>query len=450
MRKVALALLVFSLLASLASAELTPVPCEDWYVFGSVEMSIWPQRFDYTPGEMLAFSGTVKNANLFPLTEGRIRIQVFYQEEPNVDYMLDEFFISRNLYLKPGEIREFGGFWDVPDNAKAGRYLIEAYYVVDEFNMAGVSFLRGLMGATTIIDIMGGTDLVYMDVSDIKVNGETASLREHQTARKPENSIKVTVPLVNIGQQTTATVNYLLYSWDDLREDFLYSEGSETIILGADSAKILEFETPGLPSGAYLLKIVVETSKNDNILKLRLPVEGKRAKMNFLGIDKFPIKAGEEVKVFLCASNSADYFNTTISDISVSLLDEDGNAVFTDSLEDENVTSELLGYVSSFKADMDYNYLIVSSLITDEAGTEEVVDLLYEVASPKCARETKVCPDGTLVIRLPPACEFPVCPQVEMPKPPTTRREPEQDNSPLLILLVLIILLIIAMYYKRK
>ncbi len=449
--KILFALLALLLITHVSSAEIMPTACEDWYVFGSVEMSVWPQKFDYLPGEMVAFTGTLENTNPFPLTEGRIRMQVFYQERPNVDYMLDEFFISKNIYLKPGESREFGGFWDIPDNAKAGKYLIEAYYVIDEFNMAGVSFLRGLMGATTTIAVHGGTDLVYMNVSDILVNGEDASLREQQLIHEADAPINVTVPLVNEGPKTTATVSYMLYSWDDLREDSLQSQETQTVDLGADSSRKLEFETDGLPPGAYLLKIAIETDKNDNILKLRLPVEGKRVKMNFLGVDNFPIKVGDDVMVFLCASNSASYLNSTVTDVSVALLDEAGNTIFTDSLEASDVTSQPLGYVTSFKADKDYNHLVVSSLLMDESGTEEA-DLVYKVATPGCVRETKVCPDGTLVIRLPPACVFPQCPEVSVPQPPLppVEQNPEQDNSLLLILFVLIILAAIAVYYKRR
>jgi len=412
---------------SLSSAELQPIDCFDYYEMGSVDIALNLDKIKYLPSDMMLFEGIVKNSNLYPVTEGSIRVQILYQERLGVEYMLDEFFVGEDIYLEPGESKEFGGVWDVPGNAKAGRYLIEAYYIIDEFNLAGVSFLRGMAGEVTSFKVEGGTDLVYMDVERIRVNEEDVGLRETQPLQLPREPITVTVPLVNEGPAVTAKVTYRLYNWDDLTGTSLVAEKSEEIGIPQDSHTTLAYYKSELPTGSYLLKITVETDKNDNLLKLRIPLAGRRAKLNFLGLDTFPIRKGDEVKIFVCASNSADYDLPLFADIAVTLVDEEGNEIFADSIKNENVTPLLVGYVTSFKADKDYYMAKLTSDIIDEVGNAEFAELVYEREKPDEKPHTPIPPT------FPPA------------KPP----EQPADNTPLLLILLVLIILAALLYYKK-
>jgi hypothetical protein len=418
---------VLLVLLPFVTAELQPVDCFDYYDFGAVDINVQPERFAYSPGDSVYFTGTATNNNPHPITEGKVRVQILYQEGPSVEYMLHEFFAAEGMYLGPGEAGEFGGYWEIPENAKAGRYIIEVYFTVDEFNLAGVSFLRGLPGDLSSFEVEGGTDLVYIDIQNIKVNEEAVVLREYQPVQQ-EGLIKVEVPLKNIGAATEAEVTYKLYAWDDLREDFLVDTRTETVSLGADGESLLTYEK-SLNTGAYLLRIKAE-AKNNAILKLRIPVGGERVKLNYLGVDKFPIKKGDQVKVFLCASNSADYENSVSSYLSVALEDDKG-AIFSD-LTSADVTPNIDGFLTTFMAERDIYSMKLTAVASDEEGNEEEVELAYD-RSEEAPKLRSVKPK----------------PSVTIPEPPPEREKPG-DNTLLILLIAVIIGLGAFVYIKNR
>jgi len=365
-------------MSSLCYANFEKVPVEKWYKFGSVSVGVHTDKVDYIPGKSVYYDGYVMNNNTFPITEGRVRLQIFYHVNNTAEYMVDEFFVAENLYLKPGETKTFGGFWDVPITAKSGEYQFEVYYVIDQFNMAGVSFLRGFAGDITKFNVVSGSDLLYLDTQNITVNGRNIDLHLYQPDIGPNDSISVLVPLVNEGFETASKISYKLYKWDDTRKDFLVSEQDNYMVVPENSRTMLNFVSEPLDSSAYLLKIEAEGGKNNNILKLRLPVRGKKVKTNFLGIDKFPIKRGDTINVFTALSSSADYFTNITAEIKLSIQDEGGNIVFNDSISGEEISWQIVGYETTFKADKKYNKLTLISEITDDAGNVDFVDLVYE------------------------------------------------------------------------
>lgn len=442
MKKYLLTLLIVSLLLPVSQAALSPT-AKNWYQFGSVYMPLSTDKVEYSPGDIVVISGRVQNNNTFPLTEGRVRLQIFYHEGAQSEYMLGEFFAADNLYLQPNGTKEFGAIWEIPTNAREGTYTIEAYYAIDEFNMAGVSFLRNVVGDRASFSVVGGTELLHMDTQGISVNGQSVSLNDFQPQQTAGNTVTVTVPLVNIGVETSAEVTYQLYSWDDLRQDSLLSERTENVNIPANSQATLTYISEPLNSGAYLLKISVESGKNDNILKIRIPVSGKRVKTNFLGLDKFPVTAGEDVTVFVCASNSADYSNNVSSEISLRVIDKNGNAVFSDS-SSQMVPPDITCYDASFKASNNYDWLNLSSRITDEAGNIESVDLVYTGAPAGCPNDLKTCSDGSKVGRVLPGCDFVPCPEVQPEKP--------TDNTQMILIIIAVLVVVIAglVYAKRR
>jgi len=371
-------IIVMLILVSFSSAEMTQVLGDKWYTFGSVDIFVETDKASYNPGDSVYYTGLIRNNNPYSITEGKVRLQIFYHQEPEVEYMLDEFYVAEDIYLGPNETMEFGGYWDVPLTVKGGIYNIEGFYTIDQFNLAGVSFLRGLMGGISSFEVNYGTNMVYIDTQRIVVDGDdNISLHRYQPSQTAGEPVTVTVPIINEGYSTVARIKYQLYAWDDLREDFLVDEKIETIELPADGEALLTYISEPLPSTAYLLKIDVESGKNNNLLKLRVPVGGKRVKMNFLGIDKFPIEKGDTVNVFVDLSNSADYESSVITNISVDIKDKDGEVIFSDEIRGATITSDIIGYETSFIAEDDYNNITLSSNIYDDVGTHEFVDLVY-------------------------------------------------------------------------
>ena len=94
--------------------------------------------------------------------------------------------------------------------------------------------------------------------------------------------------------------------------------------------------------------------------------------------DKFPIKKGDKITVFVALSSSADYLSNVTTEINLSIIDENGNEIFNDSINGEEISWQIVGYETTFKADKSYNKLTLISEISDDAGNVDFVDLVYE------------------------------------------------------------------------
>ncbi len=395
MRRIALTLAVLSVLLPLSSAELVSVPCRDWYEFGSVEFTgLAVDRPAYSPGDAVKITALARSNNSFPLVEGSVRAHIIYRDGVE-EYIIDEFPLAEDVSMLPNGTVKATGEWQIPEGIKSGEYLAAVHFIVaDSFNMAGVSFLRGIYGEVTSFDVEGGDSLVYFDTSSLTINGESVSLHSPSTAYNDSEAVNVRIPIVNEGPAEEVKITYELYSWDDLRgEDLLEAYTSEeTLQLPAGSSRSLSYTIPAsVPSGAYLLRATASSGKNDAILKVRIPVLGRMIKLNFAGLDTFPFTAGEPVKLFLCASNTAEPavslipINGTeeagaIQDAELKLsLEADGETIFTDFLRGAALSGAMQGYETEFTPQEVYRRVTLRVEATDEAGNVESYELAYDL-----------------------------------------------------------------------
>ena len=350
----------------------------------------------YSPGDTIRIISRALNTNPFPLVEGSVRAQILYQDGEE-EYILDEFYLAEGISLLPNESIKLKGSWKVPKSAKAGSYAVAIYFIVaDSFNMRGVSFLRGVYGEFMSFRVEGGADLVYFDTSNLMINGQSVSLHSPSTAYNDSEVIKVEIPIVNEGAPAAVRIKYELYAWDDIRSEDLLPEYTEqeSLQMSSGESRALSYTIPAsLPPGAYLLRATATSSKNKAILKVRLPVLGKMVKLNFAGIDSFPLKKGEPIKLFLCASNVAEYGITMVFDNATDIEDEpgeirdaslrlsleaDGKVIFGDGSDGVVISGVMDGYEAEFIPEAYYKLVTLKAEAEDEDGNIEYYELVYD------------------------------------------------------------------------
>ncbi len=390
MRKALLALLIASILIPLSSAELTPVPCEKWYDYPNMEMTVGVDYPSYSPGETVVTTATAANPNSFPVVEGAVRAQVIYLDGEE-EYIIDEFYLERDLSILPNETIETEAGWQLPKNAKTGKYRIAVFFISSEsFNLAGVSFLRRVYGAMAEFQVGDGEELLHFETGALTINGDPASLNEVAIPHEQGTEVTVRIPIMNEGSPADVKVEYELYSWDDLMESDIVLESGEEMKLAAGASKELVYTLPStLPSDAYLLKIKAFSRKNNAIVKIRIPILGRSIKLNSAGLDKFPLTAGEPVTLFLCVSNSAESGTYAleegeedthgwIEDGTLTLsLESGGRIVFTDSEEGQVIGGNMMGYETTFTPIEDYMNLKLKVEASD-GGKTDAVEMEYD------------------------------------------------------------------------
>jgi hypothetical protein len=378
---------VLLVLLPFVTAELQLAPCEDWYEYGSVEFtSFIVDKPGYNSGDPVVISGRLINNNDFPLVEGSIRIQIVRIEGGE---MIDEFYAKEDVSLWANESLSFKTTWQMP-HLKAGDYEALVYFsVADVYNLAGVSFLRGMQGAKTPFEVNSGIELLSFDTNQLKINGEIKDLNSLSAEYNENTPFEITVPIKNDGAASQAEIKYELYSWDDLDGTPLtqYSR-QETVDLAAGS-RLLTYDLPGLRADAYLVKITAE-GKNRAILKFRLPVIGLKAKSYFAGLSKFPLMEGDEARLFLCFGNSASPLISFSEDINETgpepekplsaalvLKDQNGVEVFRDSIQNAFGTYGWTSGAAAFTPDDDYDKVTLV-VETSDGVNIDVEEMTYD------------------------------------------------------------------------
>ena len=71
-------------LDQLQAVSLPPgtIDCFDHYTFGSVEVDVEPSLEQTIPGGELAFDGTIRNNNPYPVVNGQVYVKVFKKDAP--------------------------------------------------------------------------------------------------------------------------------------------------------------------------------------------------------------------------------------------------------------------------------------------------------------------------------------------------------------------------------
>ncbi|MFC1768356.1 hypothetical protein ACFLZX_01205 [Nanoarchaeota archaeon] len=389
-----IAIIFISLILPVNAQELEDIPCFSRYNFGSIEFDdVDTILGDFEGGASVPLIATITNTNPYPVVDGHIRAQVFYLD--GEDKMIDEFYIAENIAINPNETMTFEKYYLVPENQIEGQYQVDLFFITSKiFNLAGVSFIRGLPGGTATFNVVGGNEIFYFDNDKITVNGEPKSLREYSSVIQSNTPVEVTVPLINKGPAKDIEVSYKLYSWDDMREIDLVTEQSktETVSLGAQQTETLKYTFDGLAPDAYLIRLEATSGDKKSILKIRIPIRGKKVKFNYAALSEFPIKSGSEIEAFLCAENSpsADFF--VKSDLSLKVVDLEGNIIHESTKNNVDVPPSIGGYSTSFTSIMRYNDVDLIIEAKDETGYVEKITIPYrysDLVRPKFFIKTK-------------------------------------------------------------
>lgn len=389
-------LFLVSLICPAALASNTPlstVPCSEWYSFGSIETSISVDLPSYSAGELIWIDAVFNNTNDFPIVDGMMRGHLIYKDGVE-EYILDEFVIAEDINLMPNESQNLRITY-LPPTSKSGEYLIASYFISsNSFNLDGVSFLRGVYGSSTQFTLVGDDNLLFFDTSKLTLDGAPQSLHEFFPLFEQGQEIEVAIPIKNLGEEVSAKVTYELFDWDDLRAEDLLARHtrSDELELGSEESQTLRYTVPkSLKAGAYLLRISAKSEKNDALVKIRVPVEGKHIKLNFAGIDSFPLEAGAPAKIFMCVSNSAAGGGATQIDengtplgphvisegvVEMSLYSGDEKVAVGKSTG-LGIGGPLQGYELSFTPQNTYKDLLFKVSAKDEDGNLEEIELPY-------------------------------------------------------------------------
>lgn len=374
-----------------ALALVEDVDCFEHYKFqdGLLFDDINPMKYSYKPADDVFISYDLLSLMDSPIVEGKVRVQVLYDDPSEGEQILDEFIAYEDVNLMPKDRIKQEFRWRIPTTAKSGRYVVKTYFIVGKsFNLAGLSFvpyglpgvLGGVPGGMTFFEVKNTYpgSRIYFSKEETYVNDEKYPFGAFLSSRESE-PLTIKTKLVNEGPAKQVHLSLNVYEWDDVTDEPIEDYTVEKdISLEANGVEDVTFSLPELESATYQLKFMANYSDGKSILKLRIPVSGAKGRFIYLGMDRFPLIKNEETTVFFCLSNSADYLTTFTGRGTVELTDDAGNSILKENIEPFEVIPKPMGKKLQFTPKREITDATLRiDLYDDEGNFMDEIQLKY-------------------------------------------------------------------------
>ncbi len=388
---------------------LAPADCFDFYQFQSVMVDITPTFGETVSGSQMRFNLTATNQNDYPIVDGSIYIKIFQKQtdqknvSANANFLVDQFFVKEGLVLDAKETKKFDFTWNVPAWAPEGNYLAFSYFEsAKKFNLLGLTFTDDITGGRADFKIKSDIKAsVMLDRNNVKANGKAFRLVGPSQRFTKDETITIEVPVKNPTKQAQeAEVTFALYTWDALNERIDFK--TEKVSLKANETKKLTYEIKDARYPVYYL--VASSSWHDfnSIAGIRVARAGiDKARINSMGVLKFPIKQGEANTLFTCAhtmgtitkEDAGENLGESLpinSKIEVSLMDKNGGLIQKSAFTGE-INSEVMGFKTDFTPAKSYSNFQIKTVVYDaENKVMDEATLKYscdEINKEKCIAE---------------------------------------------------------------
>ncbi len=380
----------FILLIGMASAELEKVNPFLHYKFGvGVHISeLFTDKNSYKPGNNVIISHTLLNKMESPIAEGKVRLQIFYNDEKYGEQMIDDFFSVANLNILTDGKNSDEYFYKLPSNAPNGKYSVKMYVQSDDyFNLAGLSFLPyGPPGAAAKITSFkvenpNSDSTLMFDKENTLLNSKPYDYLGIHPIFNGGNDFSISIPIINTGADKEVQIIAAAYNWDDSSESTLMpnSVTEQTTKITPNGRYTFNYDLKSLKEGVYQIKIQAHHGDEKAIVKIRFSISGEDARIYYHGISDFPIVSGKEITLFSTFGSSTDYFSSFNGSVEFLLTGNDGNLIFSDKTEQVFVPSPT-GLKTKFVAGKDIDQAKLKVVLKNVKGNvlderETVYDL---------------------------------------------------------------------------
>jgi len=364
---------------SISKISFTQENCFDYYKFGTPFFTSTNQDKEfYNAGDTITFFYSFKNSMDFPLDRAAVRVQIFYRGLSDIDRhegddLIDQFYVVRDLSMKPGDVYSNQFDWKIPSNANPGVYVANFYLVNDyKYNLAGLSFLPNSPGSSTLFNVNSpSSGMFYFDKTNTYVNNVKYKFRASPPTFEPNQEITIKTAIVNYGPARILNISYQVYKEDDLDQTYAIKsfEKIETLQLDANSTSQITYTVNNLPPDSYLFVLRASDGNQISILKIFIPVLGSKGRIIYSSLLDYPIRKGPS-SGFICLTNVATPPNTESSvngKITITLKDDSGNTIATGS-HDVTLIGLVSGYKFTFNSPSEYRSLVLESSFSDSSG----------------------------------------------------------------------------------
>jgi hypothetical protein len=285
--------------------------CFDYYRFQSVVFSLKSDRESYQPGDTVRFEGTIENKNAYPVFDGLVFVRITREgAQPTIlgnDIVDEKVLIQKVVLPASGKVSESLSY-TLPLNLTGGNYSASFFFSVGgSFNLAGLPFTNEVVGTNVGFTVDGPQKIaIRFDRSATKINDQTYKHIGNLPVFDEGKGVVISNTLFNESSLSqTVTIQYDWYRWDGLRESDRLTQSTESFVLKPKEKKVITYQTPPLTEPVYYLRTTATSGVTKSIVNVRLATNTSRLRINYAGVDVFPVNKNQEGTIFVCFHNTS-------------------------------------------------------------------------------------------------------------------------------------------------
>ncbi len=343
------------------------VLCEGVYPLGLVDLNYKASVEKTVPGANVTFTGSIRNDNSFPITQGVFIARVYKKVNASQGSlaMVEQFNIASDLRLNAFEERKIPFDWHVPEDLAQGEYFLSLYLANDEQLLAGFYFDDTLQDEK--IDLSVETDQkggVYIDRSQSKFGSQVLTGKSLQ---KTAEDAQFEVVLVNPkSEPQDIQLTWKEYKTSDLLESNLLNDKIELINLGPNETKKVVYSVEESFHPALYVVASVKGQYQKSIERVHILDSSQIGVLAIAPVaTDFPFRAGEEVTIKTCIYAENIQKNPGVQ-ASLSVYNRSNNELLENISLD--IDSEINFHEHTFIPKEIYDDVVLKLQVTDDKG----------------------------------------------------------------------------------
>ncbi|PJA87329.1 MAG: hypothetical protein CO140_04905, partial [Candidatus Moranbacteria bacterium CG_4_9_14_3_um_filter_40_7] len=169
-------------------------------------------------------------------------------------------------------------------------------------------------------------DYLSFSRSHTTVNGEPYAQIGNWPLIEGDQDITIVHQLENsFDDDRKVNLTWELYYWDALNEKDKVTTKEQEMTVPANSSLPITFTFKQEGKSVYYLKTIAKSENQQSIVNTRISTEKEMPRLNYPGINKFPLKKDEAATLFSCFHNTNNL--NTQGKVEVILKDREGKIV---------------------------------------------------------------------------------------------------------------------------
>lgn len=361
------------------------VSCFDYYSFGSVQADFSPSVENAVSGTPIAFRGSLKNANSYPIVDGALYVKVFKKRgsvnDGNGPDVVDQFLVKGDIAIPAKGTAPLSFMWNIPSYALSGEYELATFFTTSrKFNLLGLSFTDDVVGNRVPFSVIGEQDGgVQFDKTAVSINGDPYYFAAFPPRVSATEQATVEAVVRNdTSNAQAATVSWTAYQWDGQLRENVVQESEEKIMIPAGGSVPVGISISDTNYPVYYVVGTLVWNDTKSIIGARFVREGvNRVRINFPGIQSFPLVAGQANTLFSCLHDSGVAPTLENGRLDLTLSDYAGNEIHAYSYTGA-VTGAMMGVADSFMPDKSYDYLRLNARLYQNGEFVDEASLVYD------------------------------------------------------------------------